>query len=205
MRHLVRVNTAGKVVCILAGVAIASDPQERIALRALALINAVCMLGGTLCYSRFWDTPTAIEAFLSEHEDHALSHSPLKPAGVLFVVSLYYYTFAALFVWQATRPTSRLGQPYAVSVATWHFWCAAMLTLAAALRWWDPAAYDARLVVQGLLEKRTDSHRVPSATISERVGNCVVKAPLSMFDTPTPPQSDAVAASQFVPFRMPTL
>lgn len=160
MRHIIRINTPGKIISIIAGIAIASGDREPAALRILAIVNAACMVGGTLWYSRYWDTPSAVEAFLLDHREHALSRSPLRPAGVMILAAIYYYVFAVLFVHRATTLASPTwGFRYAVAMFAWHGWCGVILTIAAVLQWGRVSTHENDPLIS--VAVRTDEVTVP--------------------------------------------
>lgn len=142
LRHASRLNVPGQVISILAGIAIAAYPRTSTGLRILAIHNVVCMLLNTIWYVRYWDTPAAIDAFLSDAEEHALSHSPLTPTAFMSIVATQYFLFSLLFAVSASVGTnSSIESSYTITASVWNLWCGATLAVAAALKYRNASAW----------------------------------------------------------------
>jgi len=132
-----RTNVPGKVLFAIVSVVVLLDPDRRASLRAVAGFDALALVFSAFWHTRFWDTPTAVEAFLAESREHYLTRTPLKPAGILVLVAGLYAVFVGLFAWQLSLvgdPPSGYAREYCVAAVAWHTWCAALLLLAAAIR-----------------------------------------------------------------------
>ena len=137
LRHVMRTNVPGNVLFALVGVVVLLDPDRRASLRAVAGFDAIALVLSAFWHTRFWDTPTAVEAFLTESREHYLSHTPLKPSGIMVLVASLYVVFVGLFAWQLSLvadPVTSYAREYCVAGVVWHAWCAVLLLLAAAIR-----------------------------------------------------------------------
>ena len=132
-----RTNVPGKVLFALVDTVVLFDLDRRPSLRAVAGFDALALVLSAFWHTRFWDTPTAVEAFLAESREHYLTRTPFKPAGILVLVAGLYAAFVSLFAWQLALvddPPRGYAREYCVAGIVWHAWCAAPLLLAAAIR-----------------------------------------------------------------------
>ena len=140
LRHVVSINFSGKTVLVMLGVGVAASSSTDDFVRAVAIVNAVCMALGQCWYSVWWQTDEKINDFVrgetvAQHGLHCLGACP---SMLLLLAAMYYASFTALFAAAAVRVASEDGAEgftyaYAVGAASWHLWCGALLLLSACL------------------------------------------------------------------------
>jgi len=201
LRHAVRVVVGAGAVLISAAVAVACQRSANTHLRVVAAVDAVFLYLALVAMTLYWDTPAAIETFLTESQGHLLSRTWSRPTPLLAGTTLLFVVQVILFayvlgnggMWESDDVSGSVIvalQLYVVTALVWHTLCAILFAVATLLQW--QTAIGPSDASEGLLREGSYAAAPPGGYGEPSSGPPALTYPipapshLGMFSPPTP-------------------
>lgn len=146
LRFAVRTTLGGAVLFFVGGVALAIESTCPLVVRVVGAVDALIIACSFLWSTLYWDTPVAIEVFLSESRGHALSHASARPACLLTTAALINVLCAIAYAYAIYQSEidgrtdvkyetlKVIERVYLAAATSWHIACAILFSFAALLQ-----------------------------------------------------------------------
>lgn len=146
LRHAVRAVVGAGAILISAAIAVACQRRADTRLRVVSVVDAIFLYLAVVTMTLYWDTPVAIESFLTESQGHLLSRTWSRPTPLLAGTTFLFVVQVILFAYvlgsdgilegsDVNASTLVALQLYVVTALVWHALCAVLFALATLLQW----------------------------------------------------------------------